>query len=161
MDLKLELQFSDASTLIAVKVTKKKICWRFVSINLKGCWREWKQRMEHGALHQLTPHCKKCFWHRQKSAVGYLVFMNLKLCFLTSSDFAPHQQCFLQYKPKPARPCFLAVNIAVQKCDLWKSEIYKLSALGFFLFVEVKMFFDLPTYFTQDEDETSYPVCHR
>ena len=96
----------------------------------------------------------------KKSAVCYLVFMNLKLGFLTSSDFAPHQLCILGFKPKPARPCFLFVNIAVQKCDLWKSEIYKLSALVFFLFVEV-IFYDLPTYLTHDEGETSYPVCHR
>ena len=97
----------------------------------------------------------------KKSAVGNLVFMKLKLCFLTSYQFAPLQLCFLRYKPKPARPCFQVVNIAVQKCDLWKSEFYKLSALGLFLFVEVKMFFDLPTYLTQDEGERSYSVCRR
>ena len=73
----------------------------------------------------------------KKSAVGNLVFMKLKLCFLTSYQFAPLQLCFLRYKPKPARPCFQVVNIAVQKCDLWKSEFYKLSALGLFLFVRV------------------------
>ena len=97
----------------------------------------------------------------KKSAVGNLVFMKLKLCFLTSYHFAPLQLRFLRYKPKPARPCFQVVNIAVQKCDLWKYEFYKLSALGLFLFVEVKMFFDLPTYLTQDEGETSYPVCRQ
>ena len=42
-----------------------------------------------------------------------------------------------------------------------ESDFYNLSALGIFLFVEVKMFFDLPTYLTQDEGETSYPLCRQ